>query len=217
MRSALSKWLKNNKRELEKNKMMRLTTLFYLSVLILNFIACKSNKDASEQSVASEQSQSADIVPTSENDLDHTNQWPDESKEQYNRVIKGVADSLFFKIERTSCFGRCPTYEISVFESGYVIYHGKRNVDKIGFYESRLSNEQLKLILERAKAIDYFQLNDRYDGNMTDVPSTITLIQYNDDIKAVIDRVNGPQALKQFQREMDELLLKLDYTVKEVY
>ncbi len=196
---------------------MRSTTLLLLSILALSFTACKSKKDASENSTNTEKSQSAEMVPTSETGADSTDQWPDEGKEQYNRVIKGVADSLFFKIERTSCFGRCPTYQISVFNSGYVLYHGKRNVEKIGFFEAQLNENQIKLILERANEINYFQLNDRYDGNMTDVPSTITLIQYNDDIKAVIDRVNGPQPLKQFQQEMDDLLLNLDYNQIEKY
>lgn len=196
---------------------MRSTTLLLLSILALSFTACKSKKYASEHSTNTEKSQSAEMVPTSENGADSTDQWPDEGKEQYNRVIKGVADSLFFKIERTSCFGRCPTYQISVFNSGYVLYHGKRNVEKIGFFEAQLNENQIKLILERANEINYFQLNDRYDGNMTDVPSTITLIQYNDDIKAVIDRVNGPQSLKQFQQEMDDLLLNLDYNQIEKY
>ncbi len=193
---------------------MRLTTFLLLSILAFGFTACKSKKATSEHSTATEKSQSAEMVPTSENEA---NQWPDEGKEQYNRVIKGVSDSLFFKIERTSCFGRCPTYQISVFNSGYVLYHGKRNVEKIGFFEAQLNEDQIKLILERANEINYFQLNDRYDGNMTDVPSTITLIQYNDDIKAVIDRVNGPQPLKQFQQEMDNLLLNLDYNQIEKY
>tara|TARA_R110002049_G_scaffold275034_1_gene453054 strand:+ start:742 stop:1329 length:588 start_codon:yes stop_codon:yes gene_type:complete len=195
---------------------MKSTTLLFLSIIVFSLAACKSNKEAAaEQTITSEKSQSAEMVPTLENDA--ANEWPDEGKEQYNRVIKGVADSLFFKMERTSCFGRCPTYEVSVFNSGYVVYNGKRNVERIGFFESQISKDQMDLILKKSNEIGFFKLKDRYDGNMTDVPSTIILMQYNDNLKVVVDRVQGPQELKQFQLEMDQLLLNLDYKAKEMY
>ena len=48
---------------------------------------------------------------------------------------------------------------------------------------------------------------------MTDVPSTIMLIQYDDNIKVVVDRVKGPQELKQFEMEMRALSSKTHFRV----
>lgn len=191
--------------------------LVVISLIVLTSIfSCKSKKESSSKSsIKSEVTKSESSVSVA--DTTYSENWPDESKEQQNRILKGVSDSLFFKIERTSCFGRCPTYDISVFKSGYVIYHGKRNVDLIGFFESRVSQNDMDSILKKANQINFFKLNDRYDGNMTDVPSTIMLIQYDDNIKVVVDRVKGPQELKQFEMEMDNLLLKLDYKELQTY
>ncbi len=182
--------------------------------IVISLSACKNNKELSGDTIPlNEEISHLDVIVE-----DTVSQpWPDESEEQKNRILKGVVDSLFFKIERTSCFGRCPTYEISVFNSGYVLYHGKRNVKLIGFYQTFIGDEQLKLILQKAQEADFFNLDEKYDGNMTDVPSTITVLQQNDNIKLVVDRVRGPEQLKQFQREMDELLFNLDYKLKKMY
>jgi len=182
--------------------------------IVISLSACKNNKELSGDTIPlNEEISHLDVIVE-----DTVSQpWPDESEEQKNRILKGVVDSLFFKIERTSCFGRCPTYEISVFNSGYVLYHGKRNVKLIGFYQTFIGDEQLKLILQKAQEADFFNLDEKYDGNMTDVPSTITVLQQNDNVKLVVDRVRGPEQLKQFQREMDELLFNLDYKLKKMY
>lgn len=182
--------------------------------IVISLSACKNNKELSGDTIPlNEEISHLDVIVE-----DTVSQpWPDESEEQKNRILKGVVDSLFFKIERTSCFGRCPTYEISVFNSGYVLYHGKRNVKLIGFYQAFIGEEQLKLILQKAQEADFFNLDEKYDGNMTDVPSTITVLQQNDNVKLVVDRVRGPEQLKQFQREMDELLFNLDYKLKKMY
>ena len=182
--------------------------------IVISLSACKNNKELSGDTIPlNEEISHLDVIVE-----DTVSQpWPDESEEQKNRILKGVVDSLFFKIERTSCFGRCPTYEISVFNSGYVLYHGKRNVKWIGFYQAFIGEEQLKLILQKAQEADFFNLDEKYDGNMTDVPSTITVLQQNDNVKLVVDRVRGPEQLKQFQREMDELLFNLDYKLKKMY
>lgn len=190
--------------------------LLIVAIGVFSFTACKNNKDATNLSATDPIEAVTEVVIPIEADT-ISQEWPDEAKEQHQRILKGVSDSLFFKIERTSCFGRCPTYSIEVFNSGYVSYNGRRNVEKIGFYESKLDKTQLNFILKMANDINYFKLDDRYDGNMTDVPSTITLLKYNDNIKVVVDRVRGPEELKAFQKEMDNLLLNLSYTEKEMY
>lgn len=189
-------------------------TLFILFTCTVLF-ACKNSKKSTDKKVATvEEEVVAEDANVVKND---STQFPQESIEQQNRTVKGLVDSLLFRIERTSCFGRCPTYSITVYVSGYVEYHGKRNVEKIGFYSARVSLEQKELIIQKCKEINFFKLNDRYDANMTDVPSTILAFQYEDNRKVVVDRADAPPGLHIFEKEMDALLFDLNYSSMETY
>jgi hypothetical protein len=191
-----------------------INTLFILFTCTVLF-ACKNSKKSTDKKVeAVAEEVVVEDAATVNADTAHFSQ---ESLEQKNRTVKGLVDSLLFRIERTSCFGRCPTYSITVYESGYVEYHGKRNVEKIGFYSARVSSEQKQFIIQKCKEINFFKLNDRYDANMTDVPSTILAFQYEDNRKVVVDRAESPPGLHIFEKEMDALLFSLDYSSIEKY
>ena len=60
------------------------------------------------------------------------------SKEKMSQSNSSVADTILLaSIERTPCFGKCPTYKISIYQSGYVIYEGKQHVKNIGLFSLR--------------------------------------------------------------------------------
>ena len=143
--------------------------------------------------------------------------FPDECAEQRNRALKGISDSLLFKLERTPCFGRCPTFSISVFNGGYVEYHGDRNVDKIGFFKSKMSSKELQKLKSMINELDIFKLKDIYDAHMTDIPSTIITYQYQDNAKVVVDRANSPEKLRLFEKEVELMLNQLIYEKLEKY
>ena len=45
----------------------------------------------------------------------------------------------FISLQKKSCYGKCPIYEIEIFENGSLIFNGKKNVEKIGVYNSKLT------------------------------------------------------------------------------
>ena len=114
-------------------------------------------------------------------------------------------DSLFASIERTPCYGRCPTYKISIYKSGYVIYEGIRFVDRLGTYSTHISEKQIKAIISKAGEIGYFDLNEIYDSPVTDLPSTITYLSVKGQKKTIKNRVRGPETLKEYEKYFDAL------------
>lgn len=123
----------------------------------------------------------------------------------------GEADSLFFSLERTPCFGQCKTYRIQVFRSGFAVYEGSSFVEKIGTHHGRVGSDTLALLLRKAEEIDFFNLEDRYDSQVTDLPSTIVQVVANGRNKRVVARVGTPPALKSFAAYADELLFPLPW------
>ena len=50
-------------------------------------------------------------------------------------------------------------------------------------------------------------MNDKYDSPITDIPSVHLFIVYNNQKKKILDRVNGPKELKQFEKLIDHLVI----------
>ena len=119
-----------------------------------------------------------------------------------------IKESLFLSMERTPCFGKCPTYKIFIFNTGNVMFEGYSNTKYIGKFNTQLTKKQLKEIQQMMDKIDITGMRDVYDSEVTDFPSTILfLVSNNTHRKKILDRVDAPASLKQFEKLIDSLVL----------
>ena len=121
------------------------------------------------------------------------------------------ADSLFFSIERTPCLGTCPAYRIRVHAAGTATYEGIANVSRMGRYETRLPPGVLATLLHEAEAIGFFDLQDRYDSPVTDIPSTRLRMVSGGRDKSILARTGVPPTLRSFAAKADSLPLGADW------
>jgi len=118
-----------------------------------------------------------------------------------------LKEAFFLTMERTPCFGKCPSYKITIFNTGKVLYDGKSHTKKIGKFEKQLTKKQLEEIQKMMKDIKLIEMKSIYDSEVTDFPSTILYIVSNNQKKKILDRVNAPAELKQFEKLVDFLVL----------
>ena len=117
-------------------------------------------------------------------------------------------------IARTTCYGQCPYYKIKIYSDGLLIYEGKKNVANLGIHRARISKDSVELILQRAEAINYFQLNEKYPNKgigMIDLPVCITRIKKGLTAKTIWNRNDAPIELIRFERFIDELLAEVNW------
>jgi len=124
-------------------------------------------------------------------------------------------DSLFASIERTPCFGRCPAYKLQIYKSGYTLYEGKHFVDNIGFFSTQTTKEEMDMLLKKAEAVNLYSLKDTYDGPVTDLPSTTTVLNADKRKKITLARFNVPDELVEFQNYFDSIFAKKEWTPVE--
>src|SRR5438128_1292196 len=85
------------------------------------------------------------------------------------------ADDVVITLQRTSCFGPCPVYTVTIDARGEVVYDGVRAVRVTGRQTDRVPPARVAAILETAERIGFFDLNDQYrfikspDGTVFDV------------------------------------------------
>src|SRR5690606_223075 len=120
------------------------------------------------------------------------------------KKTKSNGDSLLVSIQRYPCFGRCPYYDASLYESGYILINRKGFMDNLGVYSSKATKEEMKELIKEAERAGYQSLPDRfYNPGIADYPATITRVNLNGKIKRVFDgEPEAPQSLKKFEETL---------------
>lgn len=126
------------------------------------------------------------------------------------------SDSLFVSLERSYCFGTCPVYKIEIYNSGFAVYTGQANTDKIGTFTTKFSKDQLNSLTNVAKEINYMSLNDVYDNpGVTDLPSHTSSIVINGVRKTVKRRIGYPQSIVVFEKQIDAIIGETNWTAQQ--
>ena len=116
------------------------------------------------------------------------------------------------RLQRTSCYGPCPIYTVTIDARGTVTYEGERSVRVVGRRTAHIDTSIVASLLARAESIRFFQMRDAYrvienpDGTVglvTDLPTKFVTVTVNGRTKKVEDYVAAPDSLAEFEREID--------------
>lgn len=118
----------------------------------------------------------------------------------------GKADSLVISLQRTPCFGTCKAYVINVYRSGYATFEGRSHVELEGMHHTRIGQDTIARILEDAERTGFYQFNDKYDRDVTDLPSSIMRLVANGKDKRVAARIGAPESFKLLFERAEGLL-----------
>lgn len=108
-------------------------------------------------------------------------------------------------LERTACFGTCPSYKVTLRRDGTISYDGRRFVELQGRYEGTFYgfDRLAQLIVARG----YFNFKDNYDINATDLPSAITSVVRGGKRKTITNYGDaGPVELWGIETAIDGIL-----------
>jgi hypothetical protein len=117
------------------------------------------------------------------------------------------------RLERTSCFGECPVYSVTIDAHGNVVYDGQNFVRIKGRQSDRIPVTKVRSLLDTADRIGFFDLDTQYrtirnpdgsvSGTITDLPTTFVTVTSAGRSKRVEDYFGTPKALRGFEREID--------------
>lgn len=124
-------------------------------------------------------------------------------------------DSLLVaSLERTTCYGKCPYYKISIYSNGLVTYHGKAHTSPLGRYYTTISTKKVFQLLELANKINYFELGNKYPTKglgIIDFPTCITYIKVDKKEKTIYNRNDAPMRLVRYQDFFDSLFEEIEW------
>jgi hypothetical protein len=112
-------------------------------------------------------------------------------------------------IERTPCFGTCPSYTFIVKSDGTFRYKGERHAERQGEFTGRIAVWQFHQLAQFIKESGYTELEDYYSRTVTDNPTVYTMVVTNDKRKTVSNYANaGPTKLWAIEQLIDGLMAK---------
>jgi hypothetical protein len=190
--------------------------IYLLSVLLaFGVTACKNSKKTTAAAQAAEQSETAKATAESSIETAAVSEEEDAVLTEEEEMARAqdpmqyapqMSEDSYFKMIRTPCFGRCPVYNFEVKQNGFALLEGIQFFEYMGMHEAQFSETQLNKIKALAEEYGYLEMEHVYDAPVTDLPSTTTALRTRDGIHWVYNRMNAPQALNDFQTEVETLI-----------
>lgn len=189
---------------------MKYTILALVVLVAFLFVAC--NKKVAEKTT-----EAVEVPePVEEKTVSKTIEPPvAKPTEEANSKSMDKKPYAMLKYKKTPCYGKCPVYEVEVYTDGYMTWEGKNFVEKMGNYEARISEDEVKAIKQKffdAKFLD-MALEYPTDGQkISDLPSTIIDFRVGDMIKHVTNKHDAPQELNDLQKWVEAYFEELKWT-----
>jgi len=109
------------------------------------------------------------------------------------------------ELRRTGCYGTCPIYKFTLDSEGNGKFEGERFTEKLGSWEKRFDEVELRPLWELVKGEDWSQYADEYPSNVSDLPATVLSIQMKKKVKTIYIEGEHPKALD----DVSAILIKL--------
>lgn len=185
------------------NRTLKIILFFTMLIGISVMFSCKNFKKFKEARAENkaEKEQQAELEEQAE-----------EVTEKEEEVVIAT-DSLYFSYQKTPCFGRCPTFELKVYQSGFATYNGTNFVDFIGFYKYNFDQETMDSIKAALHESDFFNMKDSYDNeHVSDLPAKIIGANIDGLSKKVTGRYGLPDEFKELYKALDKIFENVEWT-----
>jgi len=113
---------------------------------------------------------------------------------------------LLCSMEKTSCFGTCPTYELRIYNDGWAQLTGTAHTPYIGQYQLKLTAKEVLIVKKAFRDAAFFDLDEKYYANVSDLPTTYVYYYDGDRSKKVMDYHGAPPNLKQLEAYLSTFL-----------
>jgi len=97
--------------------------------------------------------------------------------------------SLRIKLSRSSCFGTCPAYDVSIDGAGNVVWQGGADTMLEGEYRTQIPLKTVQKLIGMFAAADFYSLDDDYTASVTDNPTNYITFAMGGHSKTIADYV----------------------------
>ena len=116
-------------------------------------------------------------------------------------------EQVSITLERTGCYGTCPSYTVEMRGDGQVTYTGKRFVDVEGAHTYRVPAADVVKLVDSLRAKNLWSMRTSYRAGITDNPTYALTLKLGDQVHCIEDYVGEsagmPAVVTEFEDEVD--------------
>jgi Domain of unknown function (DUF6438) len=123
---------------------------------------------------------------------------------------------LMLWLVKKPCYVECPAFDLKVYSDGRAFWRGEQHSGRIGYHEAFVPLGWRSQIMDRAKAIRFFSLQDKYpvDGpKLPDLPETIFYLNDGKQEKSITHQYLSPKDLIAFEKVVLDIVEGLFWEV----
>lgn len=115
-------------------------------------------------------------------------------------------------VQKTACFGACPVYTMDIMSNCKVILRAEKFLEMgSGEFKSKLSRDQYEELIQAFRQIDFFELNEVYSSNVSDLPTTYFYFKDKSEAKVIEVYGDWPDALTKLDQKLSILIDDLNW------
>ena len=111
-------------------------------------------------------------------------------------------------LERSGCFGTCPSYKVSVTTDG-IVFDGRGFVVAVGQHKSAVNAEEVRNLAAKFISSDFYSMDESYQASVTDNPTFVLAIDIDGRGKQILDYVGAwegmPAVVTELEDEIDKM------------
>ncbi len=106
-------------------------------------------------------------------------------------------------LERTGCFGSCPSYTAAVSTTG-IMFDGRSFVVAEGKHTDIADADEVRKLAKRIVEADFYSMDDSYTASVTDNPTYVLAVSIDGHRKQVVDYVGSWEGMPAVINELEE-------------
>lgn len=120
----------------------------------------------------------------------------------------GTNSKIAITLQRSGCFGTCPSYKVVVGQDG-IVFEGGGFVVAAGRHTAKIGPDKTRKLAKDFLAADFYSLNSEYRASVTDNPTYLLSIDIDGHSKSVTDYVGQwvgmPAVVVDLENEVDDV------------
>ena len=126
-------------------------------------------------------------------------------KELTEQEIRSLPKIIEFS--KSPCYGRCPSFKMTVYQDGWTIFEGKSNTLVEDTVLIQLTPAQLDTLQQQCATADIWTAEKSYGMRIQDLPSTTLHLYEADKDKKITWKARQPERLKTLNKQVMQLII----------
>ncbi len=109
------------------------------------------------------------------------------------------------EMSKSPCYGRCPVFNLTIYEGGLTSYRGVRYTPRTGLWVKQLDKTTYESLLQEFRKTNLWQFDNVYRGEYYDAP-TVSITYYEEgDVKTIVGKDGRPYHVLALEALLDDV------------